>query len=213
MAVVGYYVASRAGSDAPQWLDMLEKAGVSVRDAMDPVYSDTKPRKPTGGTITFEMLPELGLALKSLCPGEVLVIPHLGHLVSPAVLNEVAAVLVRKGALLCSVADELTLDGFADIAAAKEIMKRRAGRALNDARKLARVKIGRPKRALAGARLDEALRMFADPLWTHPAAAKVLGISRATYLRRIEEITGCTEKAEALRMKNDGRWPPKRKLK
>lgn len=211
MIRVWYYIVSRSGADRQQWLDLFTKNGLGPIDEFTPIYHDTKPRKPTGGTVSFEQLPSLKLALASLGIGERLTIPHFGHLVSPCIWRVVAGKLVEKGAEMESLADSGVFDGT-DQDAGLRLMKFRAGRSLTDARVHARVKTGRPRRGLAGKRLEEALRLFIAPEWSADRISKHFGMGRMTLLRRIEETTGTMSKGEAMDLNDEGNWPPKRKL-
>ncbi len=206
----GYFLVSRTGTDCLPWVDVLEDGGVDTTTENPPLYWDPKPRKPRGGPVTIEAMPELMKALGELGRGECLTIPHFGHLASAEVWLAVADELVIKGATLESLWDEAVLDGT-DIRAGLNLLKRHSGRGLADPRGRARVKMGRPRKTLSDAELKEALRLFPDPDWSTDRLAKHFGLGRMTFLRRIEEATGTMSKGEALELREAGNWPSKEK--
>lgn len=208
---IWYYVVSKSGADREQWLDMFAKKGLDRSDDLAPVYSDIKPRKPHGGPITIEQVSDLREALRATGRGECLTIPHFGHLISAAIWEAVAGDISAKGAVLESIADEMVLDG-ADIEAGKRLLKSRGARTLTDARRRTRVKMGRPKKALTGKRLEEAIMLFPSPEWTSGSLATKFGLGRMTFLRRIEDATGTMSKERAQEESAADNWPPKRKL-
>ncbi|WP_044561309.1 hypothetical protein [Azospirillum sp. B4] len=177
----------------------------------DPVYSHVMPRKPRGGAVTIEQMPELVEATRSLEAGERLTIPHAGHLIGVPVREAVAAALIRTGATMELLVEKTVLDG-ADLEAGAALIRRQRGRALTDARAKAGLPTGRPRVKLTGKSLAEALRLFPDPDWSTSRIAAHVGLDRSTMLRRIEEATGTMSKGRAAQEAAAGNWPPKRRL-
>ncbi|WP_044558908.1 hypothetical protein [Azospirillum sp. B4] len=208
---VSYYVVTKAGTDKTLWLDMLRKSGAAVDQWDDPIYSDVMPRKPRGGQVGIEQLPDLTEAIRSLGSGERLTIPHAGHLIGAPVWEVVAAALVRAAAEMELLVEKTVLDGT-DLEAGAALIRRQRGRALTDARAKAGLPTGRPRVKLTGKSLAEALRLFPDPAWSTSRIATHLGLDRMTMLRRIEEATGTMSKARAAQEASADNWPPKRRL-
>ena len=58
---------------------------------------------------------------------------------------------------------------------------------------------------------SEMLDLFVNLDWSIPAVAKKFDLSQATLLRRVYEATGIRSKQEAVKLHQEGLWPPPKK--
>jgi len=220
--LVPWYSGKKNGLDRAYWRGILRDFGCKIgpddeNEGQD-CYSDTMPRKPKGGTVVFEMLPELATAIRGLRVarglGKVgcLVVPHFGHFGSDAVWEAVAVKIADMSGLVIEATSGVELDGQ-DIEAGKRLLKKSRPRAMNAGKKAARSHAGRPKITLGGTKLEEALKLFADENWSIPMLADKFGFKvQMTFLRRVKDVTGTWSKGVAVHLADQGKWPPKRKM-
>lgn len=213
---LGWYTASRNGADIPQWRAALASCGVDVSTENGPVFQDAVPRKPRNGEVTFDSLPDLAHAIQMMRPIRaqgllpVLVVPNFAHFVS----NKIWCAAWERiadlgGVVICAE----TRTEVSDVESGLHLLRQRRGRTVAEKAKKARLKIGRPTRQLNPGKREEAIRMFGNRDFTIEAIATFAGVSVMTMRRRLKEWTGTREKAEAVLLADEGKWPPKRKLR
>lgn len=214
--LIGWFTASKNGSDIPMWRERIATCGVDVSDEHSPVYFDRTPRKPRGEAVSFDMLPELGAAIRALRVARGLgldrgiVVPNFGHFADEAVWKTAWPKIEELGGFVICAETRQEVRSLDD---GLHLMRQKRGRTTADRKRKARLAVGRPTKKMAPNKRADAIRFFGDRDWTIPAICAHCDIKPLTLRRRMLEWTGTDSKIEAVMLADEGRWPPKRKMK
>lgn len=212
---IGWFTLSRNGSDAAQWRAALAGCGVEVNDEWAPVYCDKTPRKPRGASLALDMFPELSGAIRSMLAvvrpkKPVLVVPNMGHFGAENIWRLAWPLIAEKGGIVLSAEGR---EEIADLETGLHLFRQKRGRTATEKAMQARLKIGPPTIKMSPGKKEDAIRFFGDREWPIPRIATHCGCSVLTIRRRMKEWTGTDSKTEAVMLADEGKWPPKRKLR
>lgn len=207
----GWYTQQKNGLDAPIWEARFIARGLNPKEDHAPIYVDRVPRNGKNADKTITIFPELRQTFRNMLASRgrgCLVVPNFGHFAYEAVWKSVWAAAEEYGAVVLDCDADKVVE---DYETGLKLLQSYRGRTNAEKRKRARMRTGRKKLGTGPTKKQPAIEMFGNPDVTLKEIGDFLGCGPLTVRRRMREWTGVYEKADAVLLAADGRWPPKRK--